>query len=263
MILDKIVAHKKDQIEKQKRLHTMDELKEYIKRSNLQKSRDFYSAINKKGKLAIIAEVKKASPSKGIICHNFEPVRIASSYARNNVDAISVLTETEFFMGSDDYLINIRQNVQMPVLRKDFIIDCWQIYQSKALGADAILLIVSILNDEQLKKFQIIANILDMHCLVEVYNEAELTRALESGARIIGINNRNLQTFETTLKTTEKLIGMIPKDTLVVSESGIKDNADMKYLYSLGVNAVLIGESLVSCGNIDKKLNELRLGIGA
>ncbi|MDK2934898.1 MAG: indole-3-glycerol phosphate synthase [Clostridiales bacterium] len=202
MILDKIVAHKRNQIERQKKAVSIDELKEKLKSSNIPKTRDFYSALNKPDALSIIAEVKKASPSKGIICHNFEPIKIAHTYFQNNVEAISVLTEQEFFMGSDDYLYQIRQNVPTPLLRKDFIVDCWQIYQSRLLGADAILLIVSILTDEQLKKFQIIANILGMQCLVEVHDEKELERALLTNARIIGINNRNLKTFETSLATT-------------------------------------------------------------
>lgn len=262
MILDKIVAHKRKQLENEKRLVTIDELKEKVQSSQILPVRDFYKALNNEGRLSIIAEVKKASPSKGVICHDFEPVKIASEYSKNHVDAISVLTETEFFMGSDEYLRKIRQNVSTPLLRKDFIIDCFQIYQARVLGADAILLIASILDDEQLKKFQIVANILGMNCLVETHDESEVERALNSGAKIIGINNRNLQTFEVSLKTTERLKKMIPNDVLVVSESGIHDYKDMAMLQDLGVNAVLIGESLVKSSSIQQKLDELR-GIGA
>ncbi|MBZ4644791.1 MAG: indole-3-glycerol phosphate synthase [Petroclostridium sp.] len=263
MILDKIVAHKLKQIEREKRMVTIDELKEKLKNSNIPDTKDFYKALNKPDGISMIAEVKKASPSKGIICHDFEPVKIAHTYFQNNVEAISVLTESEFFMGSDEYLARIRQNVPIPLLRKDFIIDCWQVYQSRMLGADAILLIVSILDDEKLKKFQIIANILGMQCLVEVHDEREVERALQCGAKIIGINNRNLKTFETSLSTTERLIKLIPKDILVVSESGIKDYNDMNTLRQLGVSAVLIGETLVKSACIQEKIAELRYGIGA
>lgn len=263
MILDKIVAHKLKQIEREKRMVTIDELKEKLKNSNIPDTKDFYKALNNPDGISMIAEVKKASPSKGIICHDFEPVKIAHTYFQNNVEAISVLTESEFFMGSDEYLARIRQNVPIPLLRKDFIIDCWQVYQSRMLGADAILLIVSILDDEKLKKFQIIANILGMQCLVEVHDEREVERALQCGAKIIGINNRNLKTFETSLSTTERLIKLIPKDILVVSESGIKDYNDMNTLRQLGVSAVLIGETLVKSACIQEKIAELRYGIGA
>lgn len=263
MILDRIVTHKLKQIEQEKRQVTLDELKGKLKNNTQRPVNDFYTALYKPGELSIIAEVKKASPSKGVICQQFEPIKIANTYYENKIEAISVLTEREFFMGSDEYLVQIRQNVPIPLLRKDFIIDCWQIYQSRILGADAILLIVSILDDEQLKKFQIIANILNLHCLVEVHDEYELERALKSGANIIGVNNRNLKTFETTLATTERLIRHMPQDVLVVSESGIRNNDDMKALQQMGANAVLIGETLVKSSSIPQKINELRDGIGA
>ena len=263
MILDKIVSYKLKQIEQEKRLFTLEELKNKIKTGALPNTRDFYSALNQPGKIAIIGEVKKASPSKGVMCHDFKPVEIANRYYQNQIEAISVLTECEFFMGRDDYLTKIRQNVPLPLLRKDFIVDCWQIYQSRILGADAILLIVSILDDEQLKKFQIIANILGMQCLVETHDEHEVERALESGARIIGINNRNLKNFETSLETTSRLTSIIPKNIVIVSESGIKNHSDMTTLEQLGVNAVLIGETLMKAQSVEKKILELRNGIGA
>jgi len=174
------------------------------------------------------------------------------------VQAISVLTEKNFFLGDDDYLVRIRQTCPIPLLRKDFIIDLWQVYQSRCLGADAILLIVSILSDEELKKFQVVAEILGMQCLVEVHNKEELDRALESGAKIIGINNRDLKTFEVDIRTTEKLMNYIPNDRAVVSESGIKDYNDIKYLKELGVDAVLIGETFMRAPSIKDKINELR-----
>ena len=163
-------------------------------------------------------------------------------------------------LGDDENLVKIRQKCPLPLLRKDFIIDLWQIYQSRSLGADAILLIASILTDEELRKFQVVAQILGLQCLVEVHDIEELERALESGAKIIGINNRNLKTFEVNLKTTEKLISHIPKDRLVVSESGVSGKEDFEYLKSLGVDAVLIGESFMRSSSISEKVAVLRAG---
>lgn len=262
MILERIVACKKKQIEAEKKLISMDQLKEKLKSMQISETKDFYRAIHQHDGLSVIAEVKKASPSKGIICQDFEPIKIAYEYWKNNVEAISVLTEKQFFMGRDDYLAAIRQNVPTPLLRKDFIIDSWQVYQSRLLGADAILLIASVLDDEQLKKYQIIASILGMHCLVEVHDEREVERAIKTGAKIIGINNRNLKDFETSLKTTQRLIKQIPKSIPVVSESGIRNHDDMQYLKHLGVSAVLIGETLMRQTNITEKLKELRYGKG-
>ena len=233
--------------------------KQRVSRPGLHKTIDFYNALKKDKQISIIAEVKKASPSKGIIKEDFNPLEIAKKYSEEKVQAISVLTEKNFFLGDEDYLVKIRQNVALPILRKDFIIDLWQVYQSRCLGADAILLIVSILNDEELKKFQIVAEILGMQCLVEVHDREELERALESGAKIIGINNRNLKTFEVDLKTTEKLMNYIPHDRVVVSESGIKTQDDMRYLKDLGVNAVLIGETFMRADSINEKIKEFKL----
>ena len=258
MILDKIVEQKRIQLMEEMKQVSVQGWKDRIKRSGLHFPQDFYTAIKRSGELSLIAEVKKASPSKGIIKESFEPLEIAKEYAAANVQAISVLTEKNFFLGNDEYLVKIRQSLALPVLRKDFIIDLWQVYQSRCLGADAILLIAAILNDEDLKKFQIVANILGMQCLVEVHNKEELERVLETGAKIIGINNRNLKTFEVDLKTTEKLMNYIPHDRAVVSESGIKTSEDMKYLRSLGVDAVLIGETLMRAESIAAKINELR-----
>lgn len=260
MILDKIIENKKVQIEQEMKAISIEGWKQRIKRPGMHQVQDFYSAIKKPDKLSIIAEVKKASPSKGIIRENFEPVQIAQEYCASEVQAISVLTEKQFFMGSDEYLVKIRQNAPIPLLRKDFIIDMWQIYQSRCLGADAILLIVAALDDDRLKKFQIVAGILGMHCLVEVHDRVELERALDSGAKIIGINNRNLQTFKIDIKTTEKLMNHIPMGKAVVSESGINSYEDMKYLHSLGVNAVLIGEAFMRSKDIRSKINEFRAG---
>lgn len=260
MILDDIVQNKRLQLDEEMKQITLEGWKQRIKRSGLHATQDFYKAIKGSGDISIIAEVKKASPSKGLIREDFNPLEIAREFCSANVQAISVLTEKKFFLGDDDYLVKIRQAFPIPVLRKDFIIDLWQVYQSRCLGADAILLIASVLSDDDLKKYQIVAGILGLQCLVEVHDRNELERALESGAKIIGINNRDLKTFEVNLKNTEKLMNYIPHDRAVVSESGIRNADDLKYIKSLGVDAVLIGETLMRAGSIREKLSELRAG---
>ena len=171
---------------------------------------------------------------------------------------MSILTEDKFFLGKDEYLEQVNKTTSIPLLRKDFIIDEYQIYQSKVLGADAVLLIVSILSLEKLIKFKKLADELGLSCLVEVHNKRELDIALDAGVEIIGINNRDLKTFITSLKTTEELIKYIPKNKIVISESGINSRRDMEYLQKLGVNGVLIGESLMKSKNINQKISELR-----
>lgn len=258
MILDKIVEQKKLQLNEEMKQLSIEGWKQRINRPGLHAPLNFFNALKNYEGLSIIAEVKKASPSKGIIREDFDPLEIAKEYHASNVQAISVLTEKNFFLGSDDYLGRIRQSMPIPLLRKDFIIDLWQIYQSRVLGADAILLIASILSDDELKKFQIVAGILGMQCLVEVHNEEEVDRALGTGAKIIGINNRNLQTFDVSLETTAKLMNYIPNDRVVVSESGIKTPKDMAYLKEIGVDAVLIGETFMRAESIKGKIDELR-----
>lgn len=258
MILDKIVEQKKIQLKKEMSKMSIEGWKQRIKRPGMHSTQSFFNALKKNDDISIIAEVKKASPSKGIIKEDFDPMMIAKEYSEAKVQAMSVLTEKNFFLGDDDYLVRIRQTYPTPILRKDFIIDLWQVYQSRCLGADAILLITSLLSDEELKKFQVVSGILGMQCLVEVHNKEELDRALESGAQIIGINNRDLNTFNVDIKTTEKLMNYIPNDRVVVSESGIKDYNDIKYLKELGVDAVLIGETFMRATSIKEKIDELR-----
>ncbi|WP_265443686.1 indole-3-glycerol phosphate synthase TrpC [Acetivibrio straminisolvens] len=258
MILDEIVAQKRIQLNKDMSKISIEGWKQKIKRPGTHKPLDFYGALKNSGNISIIAEVKKASPSKGTIKEDFDPLKIAKEYIESEIQAISVLTERNFFKGDEEYLAKIRQFCPLPILRKDFIIDLWQVYESRYIGADAILLIVSLLSDEDLKKFQIVANILGLHCLVEVHDERELERALESGARIIGINNRDLRTFDVDLKNTEKLMNRIPNDRVVVSESGIKGVEDLKYLKELGVDAVLIGETFMRAQSISEKINEFK-----
>ena len=258
MILDKIVEQKKIQLKAEMSRMSIEGWKQRIKRPGMHSTQSFFSALKQNEDISIIAEVKKASPSKGIIKEDFDPMLIAKEYSEAKVQAMSVLTEKNFFLGDDDYLVRIRQTYPTPILRKDFIIDLWQVYQSRCLGADAILLITSLLSDEELKKFQVVSGILGMQCLVEVHNKEELDRALESGSQIIGINNRDLNTFNVDIKTTEKLMNYIPNDRVVVSESGIKDYNDIKYLKELGVDAVLIGETFMRATSIKEKIDELR-----
>ena len=258
MILDKIVEKKKERLKLEMQQISLEGWKQKLKGPGLHKPLDFSRAIKREGELSIIAEVKKASPSAGIIRQDFDPVSIARDYMKSEVQAVSVLTEKDFFLGDDDYLVRVRQTVPLPVLRKDFIIDLWQVYQARCLGADAILLIAALLNDELLKKMLIVAHITGMQCLVEVHDEEELERSLEAGAKIIGINNRNLKTFEVELATTGRLINRIPRDRVVVSESGIRTAGDMKYLKSVGVDAVLIGEAFMRAPSAQEKIKELR-----
>lgn len=240
MILDDIVAFKMKQLEEEKRIKPINE---YEKNIQSMKTRDFKSALSKNG-INIIAEIKKASPSKGIIKLDFNPREIAKVYEKVNIDAISVLTEKHFFKGKDDYIKLVKEVSAKPVLRKDFIIDEYQIFQAKYIGSDAILLIAAILG-KKLEKFYDLAHELGLQCLVEVHNREELETALEAEADIIGVNNRDLRDFSVNLKHTESLIKYIPEKTVIVSESGIKTSDDILYLKSIGVNAVLIGETFM------------------
>ncbi len=256
MILDQIVADKLLEIEVRKRDLPLDELRKTAMEQL--PSLDFVLALRGE-RVQLIAEVKKASPSRGIIRSDFNPVEIALTYAGNGASAISVLTDSKYFQGSLDYLKNIRDALgdkRLPLLRKDFILDPYQVYESRAYGADALLLIIAILTPEKVKALMELSHQLGISCLVEVQNEAELEIALNSGARVIGINNRDLSTFEVDLTTTQRLRLLIPKDRIVVSESGIKDRGDIEKLGNWGVDAVLIGESLMAADNIAVKMKE-------
>jgi indole-3-glycerol phosphate synthase len=257
MILDQILKDKKQELEIARQRTPLDR----IEKLAIEQTGTIDLAARLKGeRIHLIAEVKKASPSRGVICQNFDPLKIARTYADNRVAAISVLTETKYFQGSLNYLININNTLgsnRPPLLRKDFIFDPYQIYESRAFGADALLLIAAILNVVLLKQFMEISHSLKMKCLVEVHNEVELESALASGAEIIGINNRDLQTFKTDIETTARLSRLIPKDRIIVSESGIKDRSDMEKLKSWKINAALIGESLVASNDIAGKIKEL------
>ena len=215
------------------------------------------------GRLGLIAEVKKASPSAGVIAPDFDPVRIARAYADAGASAISVLTDEVYFQGRLDYLTRIRQAVTVPVLRKDFIIDDSQIYEAVVAGADAILLIVAALEQNQLKHLLATAAGVQLEVLVEVHDLAELDRALATDARLIGINNRNLKSFKVDLATTEVLSEQVPEDLVVVSESGIRDGADAARLAATGAQALLVGETLMRCDDIHTTVAELMAPIPA
>ena len=221
---------------------------------------DFKASLQSGRGIRLIAEVKKASPSKGVIRPDFDPVAIARAYAANGAAAISILTEEKYFLGNIGYLKRIKDalgNSRLPLLRKDFIFDAYQLYEARAFGADALLLIVAILSSDELRALLDLSQNLGMACLVEVHNEREISVALDSGADIIGINNRDLQTFKTDLATTGRLRPLIPPGKIVVSESGIKTRADIRQLELLGINAVLIGEAFMSEPDIAKKMREL------
>jgi indole-3-glycerol phosphate synthase len=218
--------------------------------------RGFIRAIADAPGVAIIAEAKKASPSKGVIQPDFDPVRIARNYQAGGAHCLSVLTDADFFQGSLTFIPQVRDAIDLPVLRKDFIVDPLQIEEARAVGADAILLIAAILDRAQLRDFRLLAESLGMDALVEVHDERELDDALAAGSRLIGINNRNLHDFSVSLATTFRLLPRIPPEIPVVSESGIASAADMRRLKAAGVKAALIGESLMRAGRQDQLLRE-------
>lgn len=207
-----------------------------------------------------ICEVKKASPSKGMLAEDFPYLDIAKAYEKAGASAISVLTEPEYFLGKDVYLEEIAKNVQIPVLRKDFTIDAYQIYEAKVLGASAILLICSLLSDKELKEFLNIAHELGLSALVEAHDGEEVQKSMAAGAKIIGVNNRDLKTFTVDINNSIRLRKLVPEDILFVSESGIKTDEDIQRLRENGTNAVLIGETLMRCENKEKMLKQLAGG---
>lgn len=259
MILDDIIKKRKLQLEKEKSYLPLTTLKKTALEMKTP-AKDFYSSIKGK-KLSVIAEVKKASPSKSVIKEDFNPVDIAISYQEAGADAISCLTEEFFFQGKSEYLKSISKTVDIPILRKDFIFDEYQIYEARAIGADAVLLIAAILDTETMLKFRNIADSLGMDCLFEAHNSEELKSILKCSPKIVGINNRNLKTFEVSLENTRQLTAMIPKECAIVSESGISCNSDMIYVKNCGADAVLIGESLMRSENISETLNMLRKNV--
>lgn len=248
MILDDIVGNKLKQLEEEKKLINEEKMEQLALEYD-KPIRNFKTAINKE-KISIIAEIKKASPSKGIIRKEFNPCKIAEFYEKIDINAISVLTEKKYFLGKDEYINKVKKISTKPVLRKDFIVDKYQLYQAKVIGADAVLLIAAVLEDK-LQDFYKKTLELGLHSITEVHNEKEVKLAVEAGCGVIGINNRDLRDFSTDLRTTERLLKHVPKEIVTVSESAIKTAEDIKYVASLGVSAVLIGETFMR--NIDKK----------
>ncbi len=245
-ILDKIVAAKLQEVAAAKTRKSLELVRADAESRVL--TRDFVGAIRAKiaaGKPAVIAEIKKASPSQGVIREDFIPADIAQSYAEFGAACLSVLTDVEFFQGSVDYLKQARASCQLPVLRKDFMVDAYQIYESRCMGADAVLLIAACLDDAQLKDMEAIARGMDMAVLVEVHDQSELERALRLRTPLIGINNRNLKTFEVSLDTTLGLRSQVPADRIVVTESGIHTREDVLRMGAAGVNAFLVGEAFM------------------
>lgn len=248
MILDKIVEEKKKRIEERKRIVPTEEMRERaLKLITDEKTHKFKDALKKQG-LSVIAEYKKASPSKGVIVPEFNIDEIIKFYEGLNIDAYSVLTEEDFFQGSDENLKKVKTESDRPILRKDFVIDFYQIYEAKVIGASGILLIVAELGD-RLKEFYDECIKFGLEPLIEVHNKEELDIALKCGGEIIGINNRDLKTFVTTLDTTKSLIELVPKDKVIVSESGMHSIEDLKTVMEYGVDAVLVGEMFMR--NID------------
>lgn len=260
-ILNKIIDRKREEIRERQAQHTLHDLQQKI----LQQSacRGFTSAIARtieQGRAAVIAELKKASPSKGIIREHFVPKDIAISYEQGGACCLSVLTDRDFFQGSDHYLQQARVACTLPVLRKDFIVDPYQVVESRAIGADGILLIAAVLSDEQLKELNALAHDLQMDVLVEVHNYVELERSLRLGNLLIGINNRNLHTFHTSVETTYQLLADIPSDRIVVTESGIVDGVTIRALRTRGVHAFLVGEAFMRAKEPGEQLRALFAG---
>ncbi len=261
-ILDKIVAVKHQEVAAAKQRTPLEAIRFDAESRVL--TRDFEGALRAKiaaGHAAVIAEVKKASPSKGVIRADFVPADIAQSYAEGDGEVsaacLSVLTDKQFFQGGIDYLKQARASCDLPVLRKDFMVDDWQIYESRAIGADAVLLIAACLDDAQMKDFEAIASGLGMAVLVEVHDEAELARALKLKTRLVGVNNRNLRNFEVSIRTTIDLLPKLPTDRLLVTESGIATREDVATLRAAGIHAFLVGETFMRAPEPGEALADL------
>ena len=262
-ILDTILAHKREEVGERRAINGRDPgLKQMKARASKYVApplRDFMGALRQpnQGSVSLIAEIKKASPSAGVIRADFDPVQIAHIYEENGAACLSVLTDKKFFQGHDDYLRAVRDAVALPIIRKDFIINEWQIYESRWLGADAVLLIVAALTPAQIAEYAAMARELGMAALVEVHTEAEMQVALDAGAKLIGINSRDLNTFVTDLGTVERLAAMVPADVTLVAESGIKTPADVKRVADAGAKAILVGETLMRAPDIGAAVREL------
>ncbi len=257
MILDKLAASARVRVDRLKAERPLESVREEALSIKPEKPFCFEAAL-KKEDIAFICEVKKASPSKGLIAPDFPYVHIAKDYEAAGADAISVLTEPEYFLGSDDYLSAVKRAVNIPVIRKDFTIDPYQIYEARIIGADAVLLICALLDTEALTEYIRIADTLGLTALVEAHDAAEVASALEAGARVIGVNNRNLKTFEVDIENSARLRQLVPEHITFVSESGIKTSGDIDALRKNGTDAVLIGETLMRSSRKAEELARLR-----
>lgn len=261
-ILDTIASYARVRVEKDREKTPLDELKKQCRKitdgdESGEKSGRFLQALSKPG-LSFICEGKKASPSKGIIAEDFPYLSIAKEYESAGADAISCLTEPKWFSGSDEIFCKIRNSVKTPMIRKDFVVDEYQIYQAKTMGADAILLICAILDDETLKNYYALCRELGLDALVEAHDEAEIKRALDIGAKIIGVNNRNLKDFSVDTNNSARLRELVPDNVVFVSESGVKTADDIRKISETGADAVLVGEALMRSADKAKTLSEMR-----
>lgn len=257
-ILKKIILRKEEEIIARKAVKSIDELISEAK--DAYPVRGFVDSMKKRiaaGEAAVIAEIKKASPSKGVMRENFQPAEIAKSYQHGGASCLSVLTDIDFFQGSDEYLQQARAACDLPVIRKDFIVDPYQVYEARAIGADCILLIVSVLTDEKMSELYFLARELGMDVLIEVHDDEELHRSLPLGADLVGINNRNLRTFETSLDTTLNMLSQISDERIVVTESGIHTAEHVKLMRDHYVNAFLVGEAFMRADEPGVELNTL------
>lgn len=256
MILDEIVKNKKKEIAALKRKRPLSFLKKETAKLP-KKNPSFFNALKRANGIVVIAEIKKKSPSKGVLRQDFKPVEIAREYAGAGASALSVLTDIKFFSGSTQILTDVKSSVHLPVLRKDFILDEYQLYESRLIGADAVLLIAGLLSKKKLRVLSRIASGLGLDVLYEVHSKKEITKIKSLDPKLVGVNNRDLKTFRVDLRTTEKLRPYLPKGALLVSESGIKTHKDLLYLKRLGAKAVLVGESLMTQKNIGAALRRL------
>lgn len=258
MILDQIIEQTRKRVDAAKDKESMELVKEHAKQKATCEAEHISFIEQFKGPgIHFICEVKKASPSKGIIAEEFPYLKIARDYEKAGASAVSVLTEPFFFKGNDNYLKEIKKEISIPVLRKDFIIDAYQIYEAKTLGADCILLICAVLSQEQLQSYLQLAHKLNMDALVEVHDEKEMDCALGVGANLIGVNNRNLKDFSVDIKRSLQLRKRVPDTITFIAESGIQTKEQIKSLYDAGVNGVLIGETLMRCEGKKEKMKEL------
>lgn len=246
-ILDEIMAYHREQLPKLMRQTPLADLRAFA--AVAPPARDFYAALKKQG-VSLIAECKKASPSKGLMVPHYDPVKLAQAYQKAGASAISVLTDARHFQGSLEHLRDVKDHVKIPVLRKDFIFDPYHVYEARVAGADAVLLIAAVLSQSEIASLLKLVNRLGMHALIEVHTEAELEQVLSLDPKIVGVNNRNLQTFEVDFENTARLRRRIPDDVIVVGESGLKTVKDVERMADIGVDAILVGETLVKSKDV-------------